>query len=178
MYAKLFRGNIKKALRDYLIYVFTLVISSTLFFAFLSLTSRYNDILGGDGNYSLELFRDTIRYAVMAVSIIFIVLIRYINTYMLKQRSPEFSVYMILGMEPKTVAKQFFGETFVFGMSVILAGCVFGTVLSGVITLFVMKTIDRSASFRLGLYPDTALMTCLFFGVAFVLIGALNAHKI
>lgn len=178
MYAKLFRGNIKKALRDYLIYFFTLVISSTLFFAFLSLTSQYNDILGGDGNYSLELFQDTIRYAVMAVSIIFIVLIRYINTYMLKQRSREFSVYMILGMEPKTVAKQFFEETFVFGMSAILVGCVFGAVLSGVITLFIIKTIDRSASFRLGLYPDTALMTCLFFGVTFVLIGALNAHRI
>lgn len=178
MYAKLFRGNIKKALRDYLIYFFTLVISSTLFFAFLSLTSRYNAILDGDGNYSLELFRDTIRYAVMAVSIIFIALIRYINTYMLKQRSREFSVYMILGMEPRTVAKQFFGETFVFGMSAILAGCVLGTALSGIITWFVMKMLDRSASFRLGLYPDTALMTCLFFGAAFVLVGALNAHKI
>ncbi len=40
MYAKLLCGNIKKALRDYVIYFFTLVISSTLFFAFLSLTSH------------------------------------------------------------------------------------------------------------------------------------------
>ena len=79
MYAKLFRSNIKKALRDYVIYFCTLVISSTLFFAFLSLTSRYNDILGGNGNYSLELFQNTIRYAVLAVSIIFVALIRYIN---------------------------------------------------------------------------------------------------
>ena len=96
MYAKLFRNNIKKALRDYVIYFFTLVISSTLFFAFLSLTSRYNDILGGDGNYSLALFQNTIRYAVLAISVIFVALIRYINNYMLKQRSREFSVYMIL----------------------------------------------------------------------------------
>ena len=98
MYAKLFRNNIKKALRDYMIYFFTLVISSTLFFAFLSLTSQYNDILDGDGNYSLALFQNTIRYAVLAISIIFVALIRYINNYMLKQRSREFSVYMILGM--------------------------------------------------------------------------------
>lgn len=95
MYAKLFRGNIKKALRDYVIYFFTLVISSTLFFAFLSLTSRYNDILGGNGNYSLALFQNTIRYAVLAISIIFVALVRYINHYKLKQRSREFSVYMI-----------------------------------------------------------------------------------
>ena len=178
MYAKLFRGNIRKALRDYLVYFFTLVVSSTLFFAFLSLTSRYNDILGGDGNYSLALFQDTIRYAVLAVSFIFIVLVRYINNHMLRQRSREFSVYMILGMEQRTVAGQFFRETFVMGMAAVLSGCVFGTMLSGVMTLFAMKMVGRPASFRLGLYPDTMLMTCLFFGAAFVLVGAFNARRI
>ena len=71
MYAKLFRNNIKRALEDYMLYFFTLVISAALFFAFLSLTSSNNDILGGDGNYSLVLFQNTIRYAVLAISIIF-----------------------------------------------------------------------------------------------------------
>lgn len=178
MYAKLFRGNIKKALRDYVIYFFTLVISSTLFFAFLSLTSRYNDILDGNGNYSLTLFQDTIRYAVLAISIIFVVLIRYINNYMLKQRSREFSVYMILGMEQRTVAKQFFSETFVFGMAAVLVGCVFGTLLSGIMTTFVMQTITPTAKFRLGFYPDTILVTLLFFCVAFLIVGAWNSRRL
>lgn len=178
MYAKLFRGNIKKALRDYVIYFFTLVISSTLFFAFLSLTSRYNDILGGDGNYSLTLFQDTIRYAVLAISIIFVALIQYINNYMLKRRSREFSVYMILGMEQRTVAQQFFRETFAFGMAAVLAGCVFGTLLSGIMTTFVMRTITPTAIFRLGLYPDTMLVTLLFFCVVFLFVGAWNSRRL
>jgi hypothetical protein len=38
---------------------------------------------------SLALFQNTIRYAVLAISVIFVVLIRYINNYMLKQRSRE-----------------------------------------------------------------------------------------
>lgn len=178
MYAKLFRSNIKKALRDYVIYFFTLVISSTLFFAFLSLTSRYNDILGGDGNYSLALFQNTIRYAVLAISVIFVALIRYINNYMLKQRSREFSVYMILGMEQRTVAKHFFGETFLFGMAAVAAGCIVGTVLSGIVTTFVMRTITAAASFRLGFYPDTILVTLLFFAASFLLVGAWNVRRI
>ena len=178
MYAKLFRNNIKKALEDYVIYFFTLVISSTLFFAFLSLTSRYNDILAGDGNYSLALFQNTIRYAVLAVSIIFVALIRYISTYMLKQRSREFSVYMILGMEQRTIAGQFFGETFVFGIAAVFTGCIFGTVLSGMMTAFVLRTIGSIGTFRLGFYPDTMLVTLLFFGVAFLFIGAWNIRKI
>ena len=178
MYAKLFRNNIKKALRDYVIYFFTLVISSTLFFAFLSLTSRYNDILGGDGNYSLTLFQNTIRYAVLAISVIFVALIRYINNYMLKQRSREFSVYMILGMEQSTVAKHFFGETFVFGMAAVSAGCFVGTILSGIVTTFVMRTITAAASFRLGFYSDTILVTLLFFAATFLLVGAWNVRRI
>ena len=178
MYAKLFRNNIKKALRDYMIYFFTLVISSTLFFAFLSLTSQYNDILDGDGNYSLALFQNTIRYAVLAISIIFVALIRYINNYMLKQRSREFSVYMILGMEQRTVAKHFFGETFVFGMAAVAAGCFVGTILSGIVTTFVMRTITAAASFRLGFYSDTILVTLLFFAATFLLVGAWNVRRI
>ena len=178
MYVNLFKSNIKKALRDYVIYFFTLVISSTLFFAFLSLTSRYNDILGGDGNYSLALFQNTIRYAVLSISFIFIVLIRYINNYMLKQRSREFSVYMILGMEQRTVAKQFFSETFVFGMAAVLVGCVLGTPLSGIMTIFVMRTITPTAIFRLGFYPDTMLVTLLFFCTVFLLVGVWNSRHL
>ena len=178
MYVNLFKNNIKKALRDYVIYFFTLVISSTLLFAFLSLTSQYNDILGGNGNYSLALFQNTIRYAVLSISFIFIVLIRYINNYMLKQRSREFSVYMILGMEQRTVAKQFFSETFAFGMAAVLVGCVFGTPLSGIMTTFVMQTITPTAKFRLGFYPDTMLVTLLFFCVAFLIVGAWNSRRL
>ena len=178
MYTKLFRNNIRKALEDYVVYFFTLVISSTLFFAFLSLTSRYNDILGGDGNYSLTLFQNTIRYAVLAISIIFVALIRYINTYMLKQRSREFSVYMILGMEQRTIARQFFSETFVFGIVAVLAGCILGTALSGMMTAFVLRTIGGSGAFRLGFYPDTMILTLLFFGSAFLFVGAWNIRRI
>lgn len=178
MYAKLFRNNIRKALQDYCIYFFTLVISSTLFFAFLSLTSRYNDILDGNGNYSLSLFQNTIRYAVLAISVIFLALIRYINNYMLKQRSREFSIYMILGMEQRTVAKHFFGESFLFGMAAIGIGCFTGTLLSGIMTAFVMRTITKTAVFRFGFYPDTALITLLFFCAAFLLIGAWNTRRI
>ena len=178
MYAKLFRNNMKKALGDYVIYFFTLVISSTLFFAFLSLTSRHNDILGGNGNYSLTLFQNTIRYAVLAISIIFFALIRYISTYMLKQRSREFSVYMILGMEQRMIARQFFAETFVFGIVAVLTGCILGTALSGMMTAFVLRTIGGLGKFRLGFYPDTVILTILFFGTVFLFVGAWNVRRI
>lgn len=190
MYAKLFYNNkslfnnrllynnLKKTFKEYSIYFCTLIISSTLFFAFLSLASRYNDILDGDGNYSLSLFQNTIRYAVLAISVIFLALIRYINTFMLKQRSREFAVYMVLGMEQKMIARQFFGETFLFGMAAVGLGCICGTALSGVMTTFVMRTMISSYSFRFGFYPDTMMMTLLFFSISFLIVGFGNVRKI
>lgn len=178
MYVKLFIGNIKKTFHNYTIYFFTLIVSSTLFFAFLSLTSRYNDILNGDGNYSLTLFQNIIRYTILTISIIFLALIQYIHTYMLKQRSKEFFIYMILGMEQKIIARQFFIETFSFGILAVLLGCITGTILSGIITTFVMRTILGSALFQLGFYPDTIQTTICFFGASFILIGTQNAHKL
>ncbi len=178
MYTKLFGNNVKRAVKEYTIYFCTLVISSMLFFAFLSLTSRYHDILDGDGNYSWILFRNTIRYAVLAISIIFFALIRYINTFMLKQRSREFAVYMVLGMEQKMVARQFFLETLIFGMAAVCLGCICGMALSGIIVTFVMRTILESYSFRFGFYPDTVIVTILFFGIGFLTAGFLNARKL
>lgn len=178
MHKRLFRNNIKKSVQDYALYFFTLVISSTLFFAFLSLTSVYNDILSGDGNYSLTLFQNTIRYAVLVISIIFVSLISYVNAFMLKQRSQEFSLYLILGMEQRTVAKQFFGETLFFGMCAVLTGCVSGTVLSGMMTAFVKRTITGNGQFQFGFYPDTILETLLFFFCVFLLVGLKNARKL
>lgn len=131
-----------------MIYFFTLVISSTLFFA------------------------------VLAISIIFVALIRYINTYLLKQRSREFSVYMILGMEQRTIARQFFGETFVFGIAAVLAGCILGTALSGMMKAFVLRTVGGSGAFCLGFYPDMMILTLLFFGAAFLIVGAWNIRRI
>ena len=178
MYAKLFRGNIKKSFQDYALYFLTLVISSTLFFAFLSLTSRYNNVLSGNGDYSLILFQNTIRYTVLAISVIFIALVQYINTFMLKQRSREFSVYLILGMEQKTVARQFFGETLSFGIAAVLTGCMLGTILSGMMTTFVMRTIIGKGQYQFGFYPDTILVTILFFLAVFILVGLRNAQKL
>lgn len=174
----LLRKNLRKTVSNYALYFVTLVLSSMLFFAFLSLTSRYNPLLKEEGVLAFSLFYDTIRYAVLTISIIFAALVHYINTYMLKRRSREFSIYMILGMDRRTVAGQFFKETIVFGLIAVLLGCGAGTVFSGVLTSFVRQMLFGEAFFQLGLYPDTALTTLLFFCVVFALAGLLDIHTI
>lgn len=178
MLGHLFKQNLWQTMRSYTLYFFTLVVSSALFFAFLSLTSRYNDLFNGDAVYSLAAFRQMIRAAVLMISLIFFLLVGYINGYMLKQRSREFSIYMILGMEQRQMARRFFAETLVFGLGAVLAGIFCGTILAAVLSSFVTRTVIGEATFAFQFYPDTALWTVAFFSVCFLLAGAGNTRRL
>lgn len=192
-YSGLSAGNLKKAAKDYTVYFLTLTASSTLFFAFLSLTSRHHEFSGEDGNYSLVMFENIIRYAVWIISVVFLALIRYVNSFMLRQRGREFAVYMILGIEQTTIAKRFFCETFLFGMTAAAVGCLTGTALSGILTAVVRRMMDgaagmsgaegaagaeNAAEFSFSFYPDTILTDLLFFAASFLLIGLFNVRRI
>ena len=141
----------------------------------------------------LVMFENIIRYAVWIISVVFLALIRYVNSFMLRQRGREFAVYMILGIEQTTIAKRFFCETFLFGMTAAAVGCLTGTALSGILTAVVRRMMDgaagmsgaegaagaeNAAEFSLGFYPDTILTDLLFFAASSLLIGLFNVRRI
>lgn len=178
MLSHLFKQNLRQTLRSYALYFFTLVVSSALFFAFLSLTSRDNDLFSGSVVYSLEVFQQMIRAAVLIISLIFLLLVAYINGYMLKQRSREFSIYMILGMEKRQMARQFFAETLLFGLGAVVMGIFCGTFLAAVLSSFVTRTVVGEAAITIHFYTDTALWTLAFFAGCFLLVGAGNTRRL
>ncbi|MEW9094306.1 MAG: ABC transporter permease [Clostridiaceae bacterium] len=178
MYFKLINKNFKKTFQDYAIYFATLGISAGLFFAFMSLTSRNNSVLIDTPQYSFEMFQKIIKYATYIISLAFVVLINYVNKHMLKKRSREFSTYMILGMERSNVAFLFFMETLMIGVLAVVVGSVVGTILSGALISLILISITNSFKFHLGFYPDTFVITLLFFTIVFILIGFMNIRKL
>ncbi len=178
MYLKLINSNFRKAVKDYQIYIITLVISSALFFAFVSLSSPYNTIIADGSRYSDELFRETINLTVGLVSLIFFVLVNYVNNHMLKRRSKEFSLYMLLGMEQGKISLSYFIETFEIGIAAIFIGTILGILLSGGLTSIVLVSTDGKMDYKVGFYPDTFLKTFLFFIFVFVFTGMFNTRKL
>lgn len=178
MYLKLINSNFRKAVKDYQIYIITLVISSALFFAFVSLSSPYNTIIADGSRYSNELFRETINLTVGLVSLIFFVLVNYVNNHMLKRRSKEFSLYMLLGMEQRKIAFSYFIETFEIGIAAIFIGTILGILLSGGLTSIVLVSTGGKMDYKVGFYPDTFLKTFLFFIFVFVFTGMFNTRKL
>ena len=134
MYAKLVYRNAKRSAKDYLIYIVTLTICVTLFYAFLSISSSYYQPDIGTA-YEITAFSDGIKLAVCAITLLLLFLIRYVNSYMLRRKQKEFAVQSIMGMEQKTIGWLFFAETFLMGAISIAIGIALGVLCSQFMSL-------------------------------------------
>ena len=79
MYAKLIFRNAKRSAKDYLIYIVTLTICVTLFYAFLSISSSYYQPDIGTA-YEITAFSDGIKLAVCAITLLLLFLMKHFCT--------------------------------------------------------------------------------------------------
>lgn len=177
MYNKLLINNIKKSSKNYIIYIFTLIISVAMYYSFLTITSKYYS-----PNISIEfdisILGDSIKYALTAISLIILFLVNYINNFLMIKKFKEFSLQTLMGMKKEKIALLFFLETSIMGIISVLLGIVLGTFLSQFINLKLLNTFDGVESFSFKLYPDTILYTIVFFILIFLFNGILNIRKI
>ena len=103
MYAKLILRNAKRSSKDYLIYLITMTLCVTLFYAFLSITNKYYSPGLGEG-YDLLFLNTGMKVAICAIRLLLLFLMQYVNRYMLQSRQKEFAVQAVIGMKKKTIA--------------------------------------------------------------------------
>lgn len=177
MYAKLVLRNVRRSVKDYLIYIVTLTICVTLFYGFLSVSSRYySPDIGVE--YDLNILSDGMRMAICMITLLLLFLIRYVNNYMICRRQKEFAVQTIMGMEQSTTAKLFFAETLVMGGTSIVLGIVFGMIGSQFVTAMLLSSYGQPFRLSWALFPDTVLLTIAFFMGTFLVIGLWNIRII
>ncbi len=177
MYAKLVLRNARRSVRDYLIYLVTMTICVTLFYAFLSISSDfYRPDIGSE--YEFSLLSDGMKVAICAITLLLLFLIRFVNRYMLRRRQKEFAVQAMLGMEQRTIGRLFFAETLLMGLLAIAAGIVLGVFCSQFITAMMLTAYGAPYTISWTLFPDTALLTVAFFVLSFLLVGLWNARTI
>lgn len=173
MYAKLAKGNVKKSIKDYLIYFITITICVSLFYAITSLSSSSYELITEE-TYNFRNLKLVLQYSTYIISGILILLVAYVNKYMINRRKIEFATYVLLGAEQKSVALMFFIETLVIGILAIIAGVFVGTLFSQVITAIILTSVNQKAVFSLKLYIDTIGITFIFFMLMFLIIGLYN----
>ena len=177
MYTRLVWNNIRRAARDYVVYVVTLTVCVMLFYAFLSISSdHYHPDVGVE--YDFTLLSDGMKLSIGAVSLLLLFLIQYVNRYMLRTRQRDFAVLAVMGMEQRVIAWLFFAETFFVGMIAVAGGILGGAVVSQFITAMLMRIYERAYRFEWMLFPDTVGWTVLFFGCCFLVMGLCNVRTI
>ena len=177
MYAKFVFRNAKRSAKDYLVYVVTMTICVMLFYAFLSITSKYyNPNVGTE--YEFTLVSDGLKMAICAVTLLLLFLIRYVNNYMLRRKQKEFAIQSVMGMEQKTVAWIFFAETFLMGAVSIIIGIFLGIFCSQFITGMLLSTYGQDYKLSWTLFPDTVILTICFFSLSLLGVGLLNVRTI
>ncbi|SHH63122.1 FtsX-like permease family protein [Clostridium intestinale] len=177
MYAKLALSNARKSIRDYVIYFVTLIICVSMFYAFLSLSSSHYELITED-TYNFEYLKIMLKYATYIITGLLIVLIAYVNKYMIKRRKREFATYILLGIPQRNVAFMFFIETLVMGMISIAFGIFLGTLFSQLVTALILMTANQEIIFSFKLYLDTIAITLLFFSLMFCIIGLINVRTL
>lgn len=177
MYGKLILRNAKRSIKDYLIYIITLTLCVTMFYSFLSITSNYYrpDI---GSQYDLNMLSDGMKGSICAVTLLLLFLIKYVNNYIIRRKQKEFAIQTVMGMERKTTAALFFAETMLMGLAALGIGIVLGTFCSQFITAMLLSAYGQPFQISWMLYPDTVLLTVVFFTLSYAFIGLLNVRTI
>lgn len=173
MYVKLAKNNARKSIKDYLIYFITITLCVSLFYAITSLSSSSYELIT-EKSYNFRNLKLILKYSTYIITAILILLVAYVNKYMVRRRQREFATYTLLGAEQKSVALMFFIETLVIGVLAIISGICVGTLFSQVITAMVLASAKQEVVFNFKLYMDTVGITFIFFIFMFCLIGLYN----
>lgn len=174
MYAKLAFRNVRRSLRDYMIYFITLTLTAALMYSFLALGFS-EDIVAMTENMSMLTFGILLLSVVIAFLSSF--MIGYAVRFMLGQRKKEFATYELMGMEGKTVRNLFLAENSMIGVGAFLLGTLIGTGLSGLLNQVVKNIFEVPHSYRVSFSLRAWAVTLLFFAFMYGF-GMLRAAKV
>ena len=164
MLGKLALRNAKRSFKDYLVYMITITISFALIFSFnAAIFSK--DIL------ELSDMMDSFQGAIVAVSIIVVIiigwLINYTMRFMLEKRSHEFGTYAVLGIDNKRISKLFMLENLTLGIISLLLSLVVGLFLYQILVAIVFNVFDLPYQISLNVTWQSVLLTLFYFIIIF-----------
>lgn len=160
MYWKLAIQNIRRSLRDYIIYFVTLTLTAALMYSFLALGFS-SDVLAMAENMSMLTTGILLMSALVAFMSSFV--IGYAIRFMLGRRKKEFATYELIGMEAKTVRNLFLAENSIIGTGAFLLGSLVGTGLSGLLNQVVKNIFEVPHTYRVSFSLQAWAVTFLFF---------------
>lgn len=178
MLCKLAWGNVRRAGRDYLVYLLTLTLGVTVFYAFNTVSMQV-DIAGIDEEGLAQVMGSMLGYLTYFLAGVMAFLMVYANNFIMKRRKKEFGLYQVLGMGRGRVATIMALETVIVSVVAFVAGIVLGVGLSQLMTFFtasLFKTQIANFRFFFSVHAFNLTLACML--VMFVLTLLLNLRAV
>ena len=178
MLCKLAWGNVRRAGRDYLVYLLTLTLGVTVFYAFNTISMQV-DIAGIDEEGLAQVMGSMLGDLTYFLAGVMAFLMVYANNFIMKRRKKEFGLYQVLGMGRGRVATIMALETVIVSVGAFVAGIVLGVGLSQLMTFFtasLFKTQIANFHFFFSVHAFSLTLACML--VMFVLTLLLNLRAV
>ena len=180
MLFKLALKNIKKSVKDYSIYFFTLVIGVVVFYVFNALETQTAMLnVSSSTREIIDLLNMFLSGVSVFVAIILGALIIYAGNFLIKRRKKEFGVYLTLGMSKRRMSTILLTETILIGIFSLIIGLVIGAALSQFMSVVVANIFEADmTSFTFVFSVKAAVKTCIYFGIMYLIVMIFNTVSI
>ncbi|MFI3150833.1 FtsX-like permease family protein [Streptococcus suis] len=166
--------NLKKNRRLYFPYALMTILSTAIAYIFASLAFHpdLGQVKGANGVIQV------LGFGMIVVMLAVAIMVLYANSFVMKQRSKEFGVYSILGLEKKHLLLMTFLENLVFSASTILSGLLLGLAMDKLFYALLLKAMQMpvvlASTFQL---KSLVTVVIYLFGI-FALVSLFNIGKL
>lgn len=157
--------NLKQNIKNYGMYIFSMIFSILVFYNFrtLSHSEQFNEL------QDIKVVSVISAMCAMVLFLFFIYFISYSSKFFIEQRKKEFGIYTFMGVENKKIALLFAGEGLLIGIIALIGG-----ILGGILTnkLFLMalvkiSNINKVMKFEIS-YSAIIDTSCIFIAILII----------
>ncbi|SHO44954.1 ABC transporter permease [Anaerocolumna xylanovorans] len=169
-YLRMAANNLKRDKRMYVPFAISYIIFAAIYFMVITLmtTDGLKNVPAGESLQSLFAF------GMVIMSLMAVIFLVYINSFLIKRRKKEFGLYGILGLEKRHVGRIIFEENLILSTLSLILGIVSGCVFGNLIFLLLLHTLRVSPDSRFSLPWQAFAYTAVLFLVVFVINTAFN----
>ncbi|MCU6602316.1 ABC transporter permease [Peribacillus frigoritolerans] len=162
--------NLKKNLKNYYLYVFALVFSASLYFAFVTL--QYEPALD-EAEGTVKGAASIKAASILLVAIVSIFLL-YANSIFIKRRSKEIGLFQLIGMTKNRIFRILSVENLILYFCSVFLGIFVGFAASKLIIMILFKIMGVQAIATLNFSFQPLVQTLLVFSAIYLLIMLMN----
>lgn len=161
-------NNIKKNLKNYFLYIFSITFSVAIYFIFKSIeyNSEISKVL-----LSASKLNDAFKASAIVIAIFSIIFVMYSNGFFIRKRKKEIGLYSLLGIEKKQVGRMLFYETLAIGIIALVLGIVIGIVLSKLFIGILIKLIGIPVIIKFTVSLAAVKETAIVFFILFIVVS-------